>query len=214
MMFVTKKQYELVEKALKNMVQLYQNDPVPLFKDIAEWYGSGESAAADAAKIITELPIITPNITGKERAENLYVEWKRGTAAIQEGKYQYAVDLTNAQMIQLSKILDAYSRIMMGQLHILFEAMDIPARLGENPHMLQMYHDAYWDGACGAKEARDLLFPEIKDLGWHGGYGIANQRVAEDSRLAYQISRAMQGEYALSVTREPPVLVGDGLCFV
>lgn len=189
------------------MIQLYQKNPIPLFKRIARWYGNGVWTAADAAKIITELPIFIPNCYKKEQAEILILDWNKYSIPMRAGKYRFSVELPDDKVTQLSKILDEYSRIMMGQLHILFEALDVPANLEENPHMLQMYHDVYWDGAYGAKKARDLLFPDIKVFGWHGGYGISNQRVAEDSRLAYQISRTMRGEYALPVTEEPLVQI-------
>lgn len=97
--------------------------------------------------------------------------------------------------------MDMFSRIVMGQFHILFEAVDI--EISDKPRAIHMYHDVYWDGGYRVKEARDLLFPKIKKFGWHGGFGISNPKVAEDSRLAYQISRALRREYILPVTQEP-----------
>ena len=206
-MFVTKKQYGLVKRALENMKQLYEINFLPLFEDIAKWYGCEPQAATHAAKIISELPIVAPNHIQKEKAEKLGKAWKERVTEVQEEKHQYSVELTEEELLHLSGILDAFSRITMGQLKILFETLDMPAEMAKNPHMEQMYHDVYWNGSNGATEARDLLFPGIRAFGWHGGYGISNREVAEDSRLAYQISKSMRGEYALPVTDEPSVQI-------
>lgn len=116
---------------------------------------------------------------------------------------KYEVKLEEPERCLLAQTLDAFSRIVMGQMHILFEIMDIPESTQENQHALDMYHDVYWYGQYGAKEARDLLFPAIRDFGWNGGYGIASKEVAEDARLAYQLVKALRREYVLPVTNEP-----------
>ena len=116
---------------------------------------------------------------------------------------KYEVKLEEPERCLLAQTLDAFSRIVMGQMHILFEIMDIPESTQENQHVLDMYHDVYWYGQYGAKEARDLLFPAIRDFGWNGGYGIASKEVAEDARLAYQLVKALRREYVLPVTDEP-----------
>ena len=200
---VTQKQHELVKRALANMEQLYQNNPAPLFHLISEWYKGGSEAATKAAEIISGLPIVVANIPAAKKTKQLLMDWQKRTSPASEEGFEYAVELSDDQLAQLSKILDAFSRIMMGQLHILFETMDIPVAVDKNPHMMQMYHDVYWEGLYGAKEAKDLLFPATKQFGWNGGYGIANREVAEDSRLAYQIAKAIRNEYALPVTDEP-----------
>ena len=203
---VTKPQYGLIKKVLPIMASFYRNNFEPLFQLIEEDYGLPEGAAKDAAGIIHNIQITTPAYRKAISVEDLSSTWNFPEAT-EEQPYNYTVELSDNQRTLLSKTLDIFSRIVMGQLHILFEALDVPDEFNKNQHMMQAYHDAYWDGGAGAKEARDILFPAIKNFGWHGGYGISNQNVAEDSRLAYQLSRALENKYALPVTSEPIILM-------
>ena len=203
MLLLTEKQYELVKKMLPLMEHLYKNDLVPLFKLIAEDYGDEAGAAEKAAAIINDMGITAPNIRKAMQLSSLSSTWKLEAHTIKNGPFVYTVELDDLEKRLLEKTLDVFSRIVMGQLHILFETMDMPENLQDNQHAVEMYHDVYWDGLHGAKDARDLLFPAIKDFGWHGGYGIASKEVAEDARLAYQLNRALCTNYVLPVTDEP-----------
>ena len=67
-------------------------------------------------------------------------------------------------MGKATSILDAYSRILMGQFSIIYEVLDIADT--DNKPQLQAYHDARW-GGVGIAEARDLLIPQLRKLrGW------------------------------------------------
>lgn len=109
--------------------------------------------------------------------------------------------LTNSERKALSKVLDTYSRIMMGQLSIIFEALDIQTD-GKEPteRQLQAWHDAYWEGGMGLRDAKAQLLPDTAEFGWNGGYGICNQKVALGSRLAYEMRKILDKEKPLKVT--------------
>lgn len=75
---------------------------------------------------------------------------------------------------------------------------------------LQAYHDARWNGV-GVIEARDLLIPQLKKMGigWNGNFGISNSELAYNSKLAYEILKAIRyvtesrDSSVLKVTDEP-----------
>lgn len=206
---LTLKQYNLVQKMLSPMEKLYQNDFVPLFRLIADDYRIEAKTAERAAAIISRICVTAPAPRKAAQLHNLASTWASKATKIQNGPFEYEVELEEPERCLLEKALDAFSRIVMGQMHILFEIMDIPESTQENQHALDMYHDVYWYGQYGAKEARDLLFPAIRDFGWNGGYGIASKEVAEDARLAYQLVKALRREYVLPVTDEPIAQIID-----
>lgn len=206
--YVTEKQYKLVSNALSVMIRLYDNDMLALFLLICNDYKLNNSSAHKASELIRNMQITDKNEVMKAQCAALLFDWGQKEKLPDNGKYQYAIELAREQQKKLANILDTFSRITMGQLHILFEALDIPNALKNNQHAVQMYHDIYWDGLYGAKEARDILFPGIKEFGWHGGYGITSKEVSENSKLAYQMSRVLRNERPLQVTGEPlPMLL-------
>lgn len=202
-LFVTDKQYALVNRVLPIMADLHRNRPLPLFHLIAEEYNLTEDAAEKATEIISNLHITAANPVKAMELEQLYSFWTQKTQKVQNEPFGWRIEISEKQKNRLAQTLDAFSRIVMGRFHILFEVLDVPDDFQTNKYAMQMFHDVYWTGAYGAKEARDLLFPQISDFGWNGGYGIANQNVAEISRLAYQMAKALNKEMALPVTKEP-----------
>lgn len=200
---LTLKQYNLVQKMLSPMEKLYQNDFVPLFRLIADDYRIEAKTAERAAAIISRIGVTAPAPRKAAQLHNLASTWASKATKIQNGPFVYEVELEEPERCLLEKALDAFSRIVMGQMHILFEITDMPENIQENQHALDMYHDVYWYGRYDAKEARDLLFPAIRESGWNGGYGIASKEVAEDARLAYQLVKVLRREYVLPVTDEP-----------
>lgn len=200
---LTLKQYNLVQKMLLPMERVHQNDFTPLFRLIADDYHIEDKAAERAAATISKMSIIVSSPRRAVRLCSLASTWSSKTTVVQNGPFVYEVELEEPERCLLEKALDAFSSIVMGQMHILFEITDIPESIRENQHALALYHDVYWYGRYDAKEARDLLFPAIRDFGWNGGYGIASKEVAEDARLAYQLVKALRREYVLPVTDEP-----------
>lgn len=200
--YITSKQYELINKTLLVMTQLYNNDFFPMFQLIAKNYGVDTADAKRASDIISSLHLTESNKAKAKQVRELHVDFLLNADPV-EGIYRYAMEIDGSNITLLGNVMDAFSRIMMGQFRILFEVVDV--KISDSPRMIQMYRDVYWEGGHRAKEARDLLLPKIKKFGWYGGFGISNPEVAEDSRLAYQISRALRREYVLPVTQEPLV---------
>lgn len=201
----TEKQYNLILEVLPLMAKFYRNDILPLFQYIAKEYDLMYEAAEKANNIVSGLHITAANPVKAMDIDCLLSTWEQDYIPVQEAPFHFQIALNDRQRKLLAKTLDVFSRIVMGQLFILFETLDLPENIQDNEHAIQTYHDVYWDGKCGAKEARDLLFPDIRHFGWYGGYGISNPKVAESSRLAYQLARVLNAGagYILPVTDEP-----------
>lgn len=121
--------------------------------------------------------------------------------------YKYSVSLDVSSWKVVADTLDTYSRILMGQFGVIYEALDIS---GNDEQHFQAYHDARWNGV-GVLEARDLLIPQLKKIGvgWNGNFGISNSGLAYNSKLAYEILKTIRyatekrDSSVLKVTDEP-----------
>lgn len=124
-----------------------------------------------------------------------------------DAPYKYSIGLDTLSWKVVADALDTYSRILMGQFGVIYEALDIS---GNDEQHFQAYHDARWNGV-GVLEARDLLIPQLKKirLGWNGNFGISNSGLAYNSKLAYEILKTIRyatekrDSSVLKVTKEP-----------
>lgn len=124
-----------------------------------------------------------------------------------DAPYKYSVSLDVSSWKAVADALDTYSRVLMGQFGVIYEALDIS---GNDEQHFQAYHDARWNGV-GVLEARDLLIPQLKKirLGWNGNFGISNSGLAYNSKLAYEILKTIRyatekrDSSVLKVTDEP-----------
>lgn len=112
-----------------------------------------------------------------------------------------------ARLIKDEKLRNRVLTLMRSHRRI-YEVLDIADT--DNKPQLQAYHDARW-GGIGIAEARDLLIPQLRKLrvGWNGNFGISNAGLAYNSKLAYEMLKAIlyacrQGDgTVLKVTDEP-----------
>lgn len=81
-----------------------------------------------------------------------------------DAPYKYSVSLDVSSWKAVADALDTYSRVLMGQFGVIYEALDIS---GNDEQHLQAYHDARWNGV-GIIETRDLLIPQLKRLALAG----------------------------------------------
>lgn len=73
------------------------------------------------------------------------------------------------------------------------------------------YNERVKSERIGVIEARDLLIPQLKKMGigWNGNFGISNSELAYNSKLAYEILKAIRyvtqsrDSSVLKVTDEP-----------
>ena len=114
------------------MEKLYQNDFVPLFRLIADDYRIEAKTAERAAAIISRIGVTAPAPRKAAQLHNLASTWASKATKIQNGPFVYEVELEEPERCLLEKALDAFSRIVMGQMHILFEITDIPESIREN----------------------------------------------------------------------------------
>ena len=203
---MTEKQYQLFLHVMQVMQTFYGNNFSSICKEVGDAYGVHD---ADIEKAYTMFTAPGPSM--QNAAKEIYHTALSATnieAENKENPYTKRIDMNESAWVKAAAILDAYSRILMGQFSIIYEVLDI-ADTDDKPQ-LQAYHDARW-GCIGIAEARDLLIPQLRKLrvGWNGNFGISNAGLAYNSKLAYEMLKAIlyacrQGDgTVLKVTDEP-----------
>lgn len=171
---LTEKHYALLIRVLEIMASFYGNDFASICKEVGETYGAGEGAIQEACSVLTAVNVTAPVPAMQETAERLLNIAKNPVILPKnQAPYTKQIDIEEDDMIRLVSILDAYSRILMGQFDKIYDAMDVAPDDGEYEHRLQANHDARWYGV-GVSEARDLLIPQLKKMGvgWNGSFGM------------------------------------------
>ena len=180
---MTEKQYQLFLHIMQVMQTFYGNDFSSICKEVGDAYGVHDADIEKAYTMFTDFKVTAPVPFMQNAAGEIY---QTALAAAD-------IDMNESAWVKAAAILDAYSRILMGQFSIIYEVLDIADT--DNKPQLQAYHDARW-GGIGIAEARDLLIPQLRKLrvGWNGNFGISN------AGLAYN----RQGDCTvLKVTDEP-----------
>lgn len=193
------------------MQTFYGNNFSSICKEVGDAYGVNDVDIEKAYMIFTDFKVTAPVPTMQNAAGEIY-QTALAAADIEAGNketpYTKRIDMNESAWVKAAAILDAYSRILMGQFSIIYEVLDIADT--DNKPQLQAYHDARW-GGIGIAEARDLLIPQLRKLrvGWNGNFGISNAGLAYNSKLAYEMLKAIlyacrQGDgTVLKVTDEP-----------
>lgn len=208
---MTKKQYQLFLHVMQVMQTFYGNDFSSICKEVGDAYGVHDADIEKAYTMFTDFKVTTPVPSMQNAAKEIYHTALSATnieAENKENPYTKRIDMNESAWVKAAAILDAYSRILMGQFSIIYEVLDIADT--DNKPQLQAYHDARW-GGIGIAEARDLLIPQLRKLrvGWNGNFGISNAGLAYNSKLAYEMLKAIlyacrQGDgTVLKVTDEP-----------
>lgn len=196
---------QLLETMLPLMEAMYNNDLTPILLQVAQEYHTLPETAENMAKLIRNLDITDKNEKQAMQTHNLITACRQDMVHAVSGEPMTDVlQLTDEERKALAKILDTFSRILMGQLSVIFEALDV--RVESEPiqeYRLQAWHDAYWEGGLGLQKARADLIPETAEFGWNGGYGICSNQVSEKSRLAYEMQKVLNFAKPLKVTEIP-----------
>lgn len=208
---MTEKQYQLFLHVMQVMQTFYGNNFSSICKEVGDAYGVHDADIEKAYTMFTDFKVTVPLPSMQNAAKEIYHTALSATnieAENKENPYTKRIDMNESAWVKAAAILDAYSRILMGQFSIIYEVLDIADT--DNKPQLQAYHDARW-GGIGIAEARDLLIPQLRKLrvGWNGNFGISNAGLAYNSKLAYEMLKAIlyacrQGDgTVLKVTDEP-----------
>lgn len=206
---LTDKHYNLLMRILEIMTSFYDNDLASICKEVGETYGASEEAIQEACNIFTAVNV-TASVPAMQETVSRLLRIAKKPVILAKGKVPYTkqIDIEEDDVIRLVSILDVYSRILMGQFDKIFDVLDVAPDDGEHEHRLQANHDARWYGV-GVSEARDLLIPQLKKMGWNGSFGISNLDLAYNSKLSYEMLKALDhacgcsDSYCLKVTDEP-----------
>lgn len=205
----TSKQYSFILHALAIMITFYSNDFSSICKEVGEAYGVSEVNIASACAALTAVNVTAPVKDSSNKCSAILEDMLHHARELpgKDAPYKYSVSLDVSSWKAVADALDTYSRILMGQFGVIYEALDIS---GNDEQHFQAYHDARWNGV-GVLEARDLLIPQLKKirLGWNGNFGISNSGLAYNSKLAYEILKTIRyatekrDSSVLKVTKEP-----------
>ena len=204
----TNKQYCLILHILAIMKPFYNNDFHSICKEVGEAYGVDEDSIMKACATLTAVNVTAPVKKAYDNISYVLAAIANNAEELNgDDTYKYRVDLDTPCWNAVANAFDAYSRILMGQFGIIYETLDIS---GDDKHHLQAYHDARWSGV-GVIEARDLLIPQLKKIrvGWNGNFGISNSELAYNSKLSYEVLKAIRfatekrDGSVLKVTDEP-----------
>lgn len=211
----TSKQYFFILHALAIMITFYNNDFSSICKEVGETYGVSEADIVSACAALTAVNVTAPVKSLSNKCSDILEDVLHHARELPEkdAPYKYRIGLDASSWKVVADALDTYSRILMGQFGIIFESLDITANYDYGKLRLlrlQAYHDARWNGV-GVIEARDLLIPQLKKMGigWNGNFGISNSELAYNSKLAYEILKAIRyvtesrDSSVLKVTDEP-----------
>ena len=206
---VKSKQYFFILHALAVMITFYNNDFSSICKEVGKAYSVSEADIASACATLTAVNVTTPVKSSSDKCSDILKDMLHNARELPEkdAPYKYSIGLDVSSWKAVADALDTYSRILMGQFGVIYEALDIS---GNDEQHFQAYHDARWDGA-GVIEARDLLIPQLKKIGvgWNGNFGISNPGLAYNSKLAYEILKTIRyatekrDSSVLTVTDEP-----------
>lgn len=205
----TSKQYFFILHALTIMITFYNNDFSSICKEVGKAYGASEADIASACATLTAVNVTAPVKSLSDKCSDILEDMPHNARELpdKDAPYKYRIGLDTSSWKTVADALDTYSRILMGQFGVIYEALDIS---GNDEQHFQAYHDARWNGV-GVVEARDLLIPQLKKIGagWNGNFGISNSELVYNSKLAYEILKAIRyavekrDSSVLKVTNEP-----------
>lgn len=213
--YTTEKQYDLLKRMLPIMREFYNNNPQPLFAEVAKQYGTPEDAADKAYQLFSMVSVTAPC---PQKVENIGILISEVNSArkvdiespevLKQSRFVRVVNIPKETKSTLENCLDTFSRVLMGQFFIIYEQLDMKEG---NKHVEDKYWDIRWTGS-GVREMRDFLIPELRDAGWNGSYGIAGKDNPYDSKLAYEmlkIIRRRHDDYILRIT-DQPLMIAEG----
>ena len=182
----TSKQYSFILHALTIMITFYSNDFSSICKEVGEAYGASEADIASACATLTAINVTAPVKSYSDKCSEILEDMLHHARELPEkdAPYKYSIGLDTPSWKVVADALDTYSRILMGQFGVIYEALDIS---GNDEQHFQAYHDARWNG----------------------NFGISNAGLAYNSKLAYEILKTIRyttekrDSSVLKVTNEP-----------
>ena len=213
--YTTEKQYDLLKRMLPIMKEFYNNNPQPLFAEVAQQYGTMGDGADKAYRLFSEVSVTAPSpkrlndtdilIAAVDAAKTVDIE---SPEVLKPSRFVKVIRFPQEAKASLEDCLDTFSRVLMGQFYIIYEKLDMKPG---NKHVEESYLDIRLTG-IGVREMRDFLIPALKEAGWNGSYGIAGKDNCYESKLAYEmlkVIRKRRDDYILRIT-DQPLLIAEG----
>lgn len=142
---MTEKQYQLFLHVMQVMQTFYSNNFSSICKEVGDAYGVHDADIEKAHTMFTDFKVTAPVPSMQNAAKEIYHTALSATdiaVGNKENPYTKRIDMNESAWVKATSILDAYSRILMGQFSIIYEVLDIADT--DNKPQLQAYHDARW----------------------------------------------------------------------
>lgn len=101
----------------------------------------------------------------------------------EEGSEDNILSFDTSKARRIISVLDAYSRALMGQFHVVLDDMRLEYMLNyywDNPGLYELH--------CKHLQlARVAINPELSQFGYGGSYGITSPQIPDESRIAYEM---------------------------
>ena len=190
---MTEKQYQLFLHVMQVMQTFYGNDFSSICKEVGDAYGVHDADIEKAHTMFTDFKVTAPVPSMQNAAKEIYHTALSATdiaVGNRENPYTKRIDMNESAWVKATSILDAYSRILMGQFSIIYEVLDI-ADTDNKPQLRKLR------------------------VGWNGNFGISNAGLAYNSKLAYEMLKAIlyvcgQGDSTVLKVTDEPLMFAPG----
>lgn len=134
----TSKQYSFILHALTIMITFYSNDFSSICKEVGEAYGASEADIASACATLTAINVTAPVKSYSDKCSEILEDMLHHARELPEkdAPYKYSIGLDTPSWKVVADALDTYSRILMGQFGVIYEALDISGNDGVGDHII------------------------------------------------------------------------------
>lgn len=206
MYFANKKHFDFMNKALNALKDFNTGEPSGLFHLIATSYGVNEADFKKAYRTFEE--------TGLRRWSNCHLSdvCERALNALKNARkieatdgeniataYLFCIPFLEEDIQDLCQLFDFLCRILLGNLSEIFSFAVWNTDTDPNKKetiLCNHFYSLQWEAPRDMSDARDLLVPACKGMGWSGNLGISSPKACNEAKLSYEISKVFgQTEY-------------------
>ena len=194
--FITEDHIHHIKNAMPLLSKFYNGNPQPLLEYVATAYGVSTKDTKQAVQVLMGTGISGhQNQAMTDVCQNM-MDVVNQAVPIEDvdisssATYQYKICIPEKILLNVSKMFDFYCRIMLGQFSeiymTLLESIDI-RKLDWT-----LISDLRWSAPFTIVDARNLLIPSCKKLGWNANMGISHPNACIEAKIAYELSKVLE----------------------
>lgn len=206
MYFVNKKHFDFMNMALNALKDFNASKPLSLFRVVSAAYEVNDANLKKAYRTFDKTGIqrwSNRHLADVcERALNSLKNARKVEAADGESiaaEYQFCVPFLEEDIQDLCQLFDFLCRILLGGFSEIFSFAVWNTDTDPNKKettLCDHFYSLQWEAPRDMSDARDLLVPACKGMGWNGNLGISSPKACNEAKLSYEISKVFgQTEY-------------------